>query len=397
MTYAGIFAHRQYKGLIECGAELKVILPVSWKPIYPFSLLHPDWKEAQRLSYPKQRVYDGITIYHPRYANMKPSRLVKKTYEERYVESIVNFFKKNKILLNRKSDIFYSQWLPSSVFVQKAAQRLGVKSAVLGIGDDIIVWPKSKEQNMRDFKQLLSEADLRVVNADYLGREMNAVAGQKLPYKVVFLGVDHSVFKPVTEEIKAQIKKEYKLPGDKVIILIIGTALKRKGWLDLFDALIEVKQQNDGFLLVGGHAGLHDFDMMTEVEKRGLTGNFLNLGEVKPGDLSKTYNAADIFCLPSHWEGLATVVTEAMASGLPVITTDMCGHPEVIKHGETGILVPPKQPGILAKELLALIGDKAKRDYLGKSARDFIVHKMGSASENAALLYKMMEQTLSEP
>jgi glycosyltransferase involved in cell wall biosynthesis len=397
MTYSGIFAHRQYKGLIESGADLKVIVPVAWKPVFPFSLLHPEWKEAQRLSFPEKRVYDGVTVYHPRYANTKPSRLTKKTYEERYVESIVGFFKKNNITLDRKTDIFYSQWLPSSVFVQKAAHQLGVKSAILGIGDDIIVWPRSRDDHFRSFKQLLANADLRIVNADYLGREMNEVAGQKLPYKVVFFGVDYTKFKPVTEESKEQVKREYKLPAGKVIILIIGSALRRKGWLDLFDALSEVKLQNDNFLLVGGHAGQGDFDMMTEVEKRGLTGNFFNLGEVKPEHLSKTYNAADIFCLPSHWEGLATVISEAMASGLPVITTDMCGHPEIIENGVTGILVPPKQPHVLAEALLELISHKTKRDRLGENARNFIINKMGNANDNAALLYKLLAQTLSEP
>ena len=85
---------------------------------------------------------------------------------------------------------------------------------------------------------------------------------------------------------------------------------------------------------------------------------------------------------------------EAMASGLPVITTDMCGHPEIISNGVTGILVPPKQPDILSKELLALINDKEKRKFLGDNARNFIVNKWGNFYENAVKLYKKMEEKL---
>jgi glycosyltransferase involved in cell wall biosynthesis len=394
LTWTGIFAHRQYKGLIENGADLKVIVPIPWSPPFPFYFLHPEWRNCSKLSYPQQRIYDGITVYHPRIANFRPNRFVKKSYEERYVECIVDFFKENKIVLDKSKDVFYSQWLPGAVFVQQAAHQLGVMSAILGIGDDVIVWPNSKEEHFRAFEKLLAGADLRFFNADYLGREMNKLVSKQLPYEVVYFGVDYDVFKPASTENIALIKREYNIPTDKIIILIIGSALKRKGWLDLFDALKEIKKTNDGFLLVGGHAGTHDFDVVTEVEARGLSANFLNLGEIKPESLSKLYNAADIFCLPSHWEGLATVVMEAMASGLPVITTDMCGHPEIVQNGATGILVPPKQPDILAKELLSLINDKEKRKYLGENARNFIVNKWGNFYENAVKLYRKMEEKL---
>ena len=390
----GTFAHFQYKGLIENGADLKVIQPVLWHPPFPFSELFPDWKNSRALAYPSERVYDGVTVYHPRIPNMRPNRLMKGTGVDRYVETVARFFRDRKIQLDPKRDIFYSQWLPESALVQRAAHKLGVKSAILAIGDDVIVWPKDSEGNFKEFRKLMLEADIRMANADYLMREANKLIGTDLPYKVVYFGVDHNQFKPGTRENNLALRKKYNIPTGKVVILIVGTALVRKGWLDLFDALMEVKKTNNDFVLAGVHAGNADFIVADEVEKRGLTANFVNVGEIKPAQLNELYNASDIFCLPSHWEGLATVVIESMSSGLPVITTNVCGHPEAVKSGVNGILIPPKEPMVLAAELLSLISDEPKRKYLGENARKFIVNEWGSFADNAAKLKKILDSAL---
>ncbi len=397
MTWAGIFAHRQYKGLIANGAELKVIIPVPWNPPFPFSQLHPDWKNQAELGYPAQRTHDGVTIYHPRIANMRPNRFVKRTYRERYVDSIINFFRKNKIQLDPAKDIFYSQWLPDSAMVQEAAHLLGLKSGVLAIGDDVIVYPNEKPEFYDIFKKTWSEADARFAVADYLGIEADKLTGTHLPYDVIFMGVEHDFFKPGTPEEIAQTKQQYNIPSDKLIILTVASAIKRKGWLDLLDALVEVKKTNSNFVQVAVHSGASEFDLNEEAAKRGLAGHFLNLGEIKPTALNKLFNVADIFCLPSHWEGMANVVMESMSSGLPVITTRVSGHPEVIREsGITGILVPPKDVTALANAIQDLLTDKQKRVYLGANARQFIVNEWGNFHYNAAKLYMKLESTLKE-
>lgn len=396
MSWSGIFAHRQYKGLVQNGAEVNVMMPVPWNPPFPFALLHQEWKTYAELNYPEQRVYDGIPVYHPRIANLKPNRFVKKTFLERYTEAVAGFFIKHKIVLDPSNDIFFSQWLPNSFLVQHVARVLGVKSAVLSIGDDVVVYPHESEGAFNNFKKTLTEADLRFACADYLGKEANKLIGQDLSYDVINWGVDHNFFKPGNAEDIALIKKEYGIPTDKTIILTVGTAIVRKGWLDLFDALKEVKKVNDRFFQIAIHAGASAFDLDEEAGKRGLSEHFLNLGEKKPSIMARLFNAADIFCLPSHWEGLANVVIEAMASGLPVITTNVCGHPEIIKSGENGILIPPKRPDILSNELLVLLNNEAIRKSLGANARDFIVNKWGDFSDNSRKLYSIMQRSLSK-
>ena len=394
LTWTGTFVHFQYKGLIENGANLKVIQPLLWNPPFPFSELHPEWKMLQKRGYPEARVYDGIQVYHPRIANMRPNRFVKKTYEERYVDAIVNFFRINKIKLDPHNDVFFSQWLPDSVYVQQAARQLGVKSAIFAIGDDVVVWPHSSEAHLKAFKKLLHEADLRMANADYLMKEANMLLGEDLPYDIAYFGVDDKRFRPANAATVLQMRKKYNIPANKVVVLIVGSAIIRKGWLDLLDALMEVKKANDDFVLVGVYGGATDFDVLAEVEKRGLSAHYIDVGEVPQERMEELYSTADVFCLPSHWEGMATVVAEAMASGLPVITTDVCGHPEVVTSGENGILVPSKRPDILASELLSMIRNKDERQLLGANARYYVVNKMGNFVHNAAKIKTALEKLL---
>jgi glycosyltransferase involved in cell wall biosynthesis len=111
--------------------------------------------------------------------------------------------------------------------------------------------------------------------------------------------------------------------------------------------------------------------------------------------LHTVYAATDIFCLPSHWEGIACVLLEAMSSGLPVVTTAMCGHPEVINNDDNGILVPIKSPAILATELTSLLTNADRRNRLGETARNFIVNEWGDYAETSHKLYQRIIEVIA--
>ncbi len=393
----GIFAHRQFKGLVDNGAELYVVQPVLGYPPFPFYLLDKQWTQLQRNRYESVREFEGIKVYHPLISNLRPQRLFRQgTYHQRYVRSIVDFFTRQKIQLDPAKDIFYSQWLPDSYHVQEAAHMLGVKSAILLIGDDVLIWPHQSPVNIDIFKQTVSEADIRFSVARYLANESDKITGP-LHFEIVRRGVNYDFFQPYPADRKLSIRKELGVPADKVMIFSVGSAIVRKGWLDLFDALKEIAQNNDGFVLVGAASGGPEFDLDTEAKKRGLDGHFINLHEVGPDRIKDVYNAADIFCLPSHWEGIANAVVEAMATGLPVLTTDVCGHPELITSGENGILVPPKRPDRIRDEMQKLMTDSALRQRLGENARSFIVNTWGNYKYNSAKLYNTLRNALGTP
>jgi glycogen(starch) synthase len=78
----------------------------------------------------------------------------------------------------------------------------------------------------------------------------------------------------------------------------------------------------------------------------------------------------DVLALPSAYEEMGSVLTEAMASGLPVVASDVGGIPEIVRDGETGLLVPPGDVDALARALDRLVADPALRSRLAEGARD---------------------------
>lgn len=390
MRWHGIFAHRQIKAMMDNGADVKVIQPVYWHPGKLLANYHPDWKRAAELNYPEQRVYDGVTVYHPRIQNMKPSRLFTTSYQDRYVAAITGFFRRNKIKLDPANDIFYSQWAPDAGMVQLAARQLGVRSAIMVVGDDVLVLPVNNKRYHDFFVQTWEQADIRLGVANYLCREANKLVGKTLPFTAIRRGVNYDFFKPVSTDKQAAFRAEFGLPADKLVILTIGSPIERKGWFDLFNALQIVKGSFSNFVLAGVDGGLKILDLKAEATARGVGDHFISIGEVAPEKINELYNAVDIFCLPSHSEGIANSVVEAMSTGKPVLTTNICGHPELVTDNVNGMLIPPHNPELLAEKLLTLLTDSQLRDRLGANAREFITGTWGNFSDNARILYKVL-------
>lgn len=109
-------------------------------------------------------------------------------------------------------------------------------------------------------------------------------------------------------------------------------------------------------------------------------------------DLEHVLSLADIMVHPSHMEGVPLAVLSGLAAGLPVVATAVGGLPEVVRDGESGILIPPGQPETLASVVLDLAADEARRRSLGARARRFIEeeYSLDAAARRVTTLYKEM-------
>ena len=100
--------------------------------------------------------------------------------------------------------------------------------------------------------------------------------------------------------------------------------------------------------------------------------------------MPELYAAADVFCLPSLYEGFPLAILEAMAAGLPVVATSVAGNPEAVEDGVHGRLVEAEDAAGLAVALLDLIEDEDARRRMGRQARqrveeEFSIERIGSA------------------
>ena len=119
------------------------------------------------------------------------------------------------------------------------------------------------------------------------------------------------------------------------------------------------------FAVAGG--GPLERDLRLEIERLGLSGRFLLLGE--RADAADLTALADVFVLPSLWEGLPLVLLEAAALGKPIAATDIDGVREVVRDGETALLVPAGDPARLADAVIRLIADRPSPRDWGRAAR----------------------------
>lgn len=171
-------------------------------------------------------------------------------------------------------------------------------------------------------------------------------------------------------------------PGDartsgRPIILYVGLLTPRKGVIDLVRASDELAARGveHELRLVGGTP---DEGVEAEREVRAAAGSEVRFLGAQPHDrMAECYREADVFCLPSWWEAMPLSILEAMASGLPVVATQVGDIPHVVAHGETGLLVPPQDPDALADALEVLLSDPGRREEMAKNGRLLAEERFG--------------------
>jgi glycosyltransferase involved in cell wall biosynthesis len=128
------------------------------------------------------------------------------------------------------------------------------------------------------------------------------------------------------------------------------------------------------------------------VRARGLTSHVELAGSLPRPSAMARLAEADVFCLPSIYEGLPLAILEAMAAGLPVVATAVSGNPEAVEDGTTGVLVRPESADALAETLIALLADPERRRRMGEAARARVAERFSIdlvAAEHLALLRRL--------
>jgi glycosyltransferase involved in cell wall biosynthesis len=158
--------------------------------------------------------------------------------------------------------------------------------------------------------------------------------------------------------------------SSSVRLLAVGAVVLRKGYDCLIEALAILPEQPWHLTI----AGDRNRDPATaarldaEIARLGLGARIERAGAVSPSRLAQLYASADIFVLPSRFEGYGMAFAEALAYGLPVVGTTAGAVPETVP-ADAGVLVPPDDPQALAEALRELIENPAKRDTLAAAAR----------------------------
>jgi len=207
---------------------------------------------------------------------------------------------------------------------------------------------------------------------------------------VVPVGVDHTVFRP-----RPDVR-----PLAGRLMVTSSSDVPMKGLVPLLEAVAELRRSRDVELLVVGRpreGGRVD----RALDRLGLRDVVRCVSGITDDELARRYGEAEIVVVPSLYEGFSLPAIEAMACGVPVVTTTGGALPEVVGvDGETAVLVPPDDPRALTEAIGRLLDDPGARARLGAAGRDRVLRRFTwrvTAEGTAACYRALLEGALPDP
>lgn len=332
-------------------AQHRSLVVVSPQPWFPGQSLIRRLRPGYRPQAPALEMQQGIRVYHPRFLSV-PGLL---RQLDGWSMALGSFFLLRRLKAEGARLIDAHFTYPDGEAATRLGRWLSLPVTITLRGTEV---PHSKNPALRPrlTRALKSAAHIFAVSDSLrqLAIELGAAADKT---EVVGNGVDTTRFQPVD---RAEARSRYGLPMNAKVLISVGGLVERKGMHRVIDCLPALLKHHPDlhYLIVGG--GSPEGDMRAEldaqVSRLGLADHVHFLGTLSPDELKWPLSAADVFVLSTRNEGWANVFLEAMACGLPVISTDVGGNAEVVCRAELGSIVPFGDAAALRQALDAALG-----------------------------------------
>lgn len=253
----------------------------------------------------------------------------------------------------RAGDGVHREWL------KQRARTQGLVSRLATTLNPYHYYVKVAEQRMFNSPRLRAI----ICNSRMVGEEIRqyfSVAEEKL--HVIYSGVDTRLYHPDLKRYRAQIRSRHGIPADAVLFLFVGSGFERKGMAALLQAMAALPS-NKYLLVVGRDRNINQYQARTD--RLGLKQRVIFIGSQE--DVKPYYGAAEALVLPTLYDPFPNVALEAMASGLPVITSFKSGAAELIENGRNGFVGDALDVPALVAHMQAVTPESAKT--LGAQAR----------------------------
>ncbi len=210
----------------------------------------------------------------------------------------------------------------------------------------------------------LASADFALTCTAHNKSHLDGIAnGDSSRVLLSYHGLDLTLFRPSREHRETATLE----------ILSVGSLLPCKGFQHLIEACHRLRERGVGFHATIAGGGPEEESLRRLVSARGLAEKVELVGYVTQRELLPLYQRADVFALPAvseiHW-GIPNVLVEALACGVPVVTTPLPSVPELVEDGVHGILIEDGDPGILADGIERLSREPALRQEMGRRGRE---------------------------
>jgi len=350
--------------MFRVGRHLPIVVvsPVPW---FPLQEVIRYWRPHFRLQPARYEEQDGFQVFYPRFFSL-PGLL----------KGLDGFFMALSCL-----PIFYKlkREFKFNIIDAHFAYPDGYAATLLGLWFKVPVTitlrgtevPLSKmpERKERMLTALKRAAQVFTV-ADSLKQHVASIGADPSKILVVGNGVDSEKFYPLE---KTAARESLAISADAKILVSVGGLVERKGFHRVIEVLPEIIKSHPNliYLIVGGGGPEGNIrpQLEEQVKNSGIEDNVRFLGPLPPEQLKVPLSAADVFVLATANEGWANVFLEAMACGLPVITTDVGGNREVVCDQSLGEIVPFGESLALQQALLNAIEKNWDKSVIVEYAR----------------------------
>ncbi len=231
----------------------------------------------------------------------------------------------------------------------------------LSLRENFILWLDRKQYTSKDVSRIIAISDM--IRNDII-KYYQCIDQQKI--RVVYNGVDLQRINPSNKERYRKIIREELSLKEEFVILNISNNFRLKGLLTLIKALGELKKSHRVFkaLIIGRG---RDTSYRKLAERLNCLENLIFLGHV--GEIEKYYAASDLYVHPTFYDSCSLVITESLASGLPVITTRYDGASGVIEDGKEGFVMKDPEDYLALSEKIGLFFNSEFRKKASIAAR----------------------------
>jgi len=329
---AGLFIRER---MFRVGKQLPIIVisPVPW---FPFQGIIRYWKPYFR---PQPENYEdqaGVRVYYPRFLSV-PGLF--KNYDG-FLMALGSWFLLRKLKKQQQFNLIDAHFAyPDGYAATLLGKWFKVPVTVTLRGTEV---PLSKLPARRHYMMKALENATKVFSVSNSLKDLVIGLGaNKEKIEVVGNGIDIDKFYPMDKNV---VRKALDIPQSAKVMVSVGGLVDRKGFHRVIDVIpkLVIKFPDLIFLIVGGDSpegGIRN-KLEQQVQQLNLKKHVRFLGALPTEELKKPLSAADIFVLATENEGWANVFLEAMACGLPVITTDVGGNQEVVNSDKLGVIVP---------------------------------------------------------
>lgn len=329
---AGVFI-RERLFRVARRLPLVVVSPMPW---FPLQSLIRRFRPHFRPPAPRFEIQQGVEVYRPRFLSL-PGML---RGLDGLSMALCSLPLLRRLRRNFGFEVIDAHFAyPDGYAATRLGRWLHLPVTITLRGTEV---PLSRTRwRRRLLLQAVARADRVISVADSLRQHLGGLGADIDRIQVIGNGVDSARFAPVS---RTEARAALGIPADAPVLISVGGLVERKGFHRVIDCLPGLLERHPGlrYLIVGGGGPEGDWRDRLEAQVRdlGLTSVVTFLGSLPPDELKRPLSAADVFVLATRNEGWANVFLEAMACGLPVVTTDVGGNREVVCAEHLGTVVP---------------------------------------------------------